>query len=694
MTFANAGLLIVLTTSAWRAVAADLFPFGSPVWGPRSVAAENALVYPVSYICSTMQCSEEYAEIARRQEEDQLSSHPNCPADILANYPVINPDNYYGDEFVGPNETAFTIILEYNDAMGDGRMSEGVRCAAALAVRDLNTKNGTTAPVLATDEPKVKLRVRMMNDHLTLSGGREVAMNGTFVDNAVAIIGPPFSSISETTGLVGGALGINMISYYSTAASLSQKDLYPLFSRTIPSDALSALLLTHLLLGGGEDDPFPGWTALQVIRVQDAWAEGFYNAMLAAVANLNQDGANECSKGPMGQCFITGHSFITGQYSSIQNAISDVHALARSGTQSHIIVVLVLQPSDLVDLLQAAADQGMLAPNFAFIACEFDSIIEPEHLPSVTQDQLLGFLAFNPNFDPSRISDRWPPSGMGIPDYCSSLTVNELAFAELAAYDAVVALALGMGNCSFQKKELWRSIIATNFTGASGNVSFNAFGDRLALEQMLLNYVQVAPLQSNKIITIDINHDTEDVQMTIVLPQQRRLEEADEMAEGHVAEGPLSAPRGRRRRLSSAQPQVVWPGGGTSQPVDLVDDIIPPTDYTWLYVFLGCFFGFLFLVLSCWLAYRWWQRAKRALAAEKQLYQDNLERIVASVAKLSQLSFTVCYVRYDKFLSHGKLLSHEEARKRGDLEMFDDFDELKAFNEAYPTIFISHQVGE
>jgi len=51
----------------------------------------------------------------------------------------------------------------------------------------------------------------------------------------------------------------------------------------------------------------------------------------------------------------------------------------------------------------------------------------------------------------------------------------------------------------------------------------------------------------------------------------------------------------------------------------------------------------------------------------------------------------VCYVRYDKFLSHGKLLSHEEARKRGDLEMFDDFDELKAFNEAYPTIFISHQ---
>jgi len=48
-------------------------------------------------------------------------------------------------------------------------------------------------------------------------------------------------------------------------------------------------------------------------------------------------------------------------------------------------------------------------------------------------------------------------------------------------------------------------------------------------------------------------------------------------------------------------------------------------------------------------------------------------------------------VRYDKFLSHGKLLSHEEARKRGDLEMFDDFDELKAFNEAYPTIFISHQ---
>ena len=51
----------------------------------------------------------------------------------------------------------------------------------------------------------------------------------------------------------------------------------------------------------------------------------------------------------------------------------------------------------------------------------------------------------------------------------------------------------------------------------------------------------------------------------------------------------------------------------------------------------------------------------------------------------------MCLVQYSKFKKHGKLLSHEEARQRGDVVVLDVYEHVLSFAKDFATMFVSHQ---
>ena len=62
-----------------------------------------------------------------------------------------------------------------------------------------------------------------------------------------------------------------------------------------------------------------------------------------------------------------------------------------------------------------------------------------------------------------------------------------------------------------------------------------------------------------------------------------------------------------------------------------------------------------------------------------------------AASRLRQLSFQVCFISFREFKAHGRLVSHEVARRHGQLVMLDTFEELVQFVSDHPTLFISHQ---
>ncbi|GCC32281.1 hypothetical protein chiPu_0010742 [Chiloscyllium punctatum] len=84
---------------------------------------------------------------------------------------------------------------------------------------------------------------------LALVTSEEQRMNFTQCEasNVAAIVGCDISTSSIVAARVIGPLGIPMVSYYSTCSCLSDKQEYPTFFRTIPSDNYQSKLLAELV---------------------------------------------------------------------------------------------------------------------------------------------------------------------------------------------------------------------------------------------------------------------------------------------------------------------------------------------------------------------------------------------------------------------------------------------------------------
>ena len=82
-----------------------------------------------------------------------------------------------------------------------------------------------------------------------------------------AFLGPNNSGTSKTAQQLSSLLGASHISYASTSPHLSNKELYPTFFRTVPSDAGQGAAMVDLIYGAG-------WRKVLVIHSNDEYGSG------------------------------------------------------------------------------------------------------------------------------------------------------------------------------------------------------------------------------------------------------------------------------------------------------------------------------------------------------------------------------------------------------------------------------------
>lgn len=118
--------------------------------------------------------------------------------------------------------------------------------AIALAAHQLNVGDGSIVPQVAEragDNCPVKFTVELLDSQLLEGPALKEAVEliSRRDKRPCTVLGAVRSAVSTPTAILTGVQGIPQISGHSTSADLDDKNQYPLFARTIPSDLGNAI---------------------------------------------------------------------------------------------------------------------------------------------------------------------------------------------------------------------------------------------------------------------------------------------------------------------------------------------------------------------------------------------------------------------------------------------------------------------
>ena len=161
--------------------------------------------------------------------------------------------------------------------------------AVMLAAQHLNTGDGSLVPEVAglSDRCPIRFTVEFIDTEFVESSAVNSVIDLT--DRKLperepcAIIGAVRSAVSIPTSLISGLRGYPQISGMSTSATLDDKNLYPLFSRTVPSDvgtATAAVLYMRNVLGIRN---------IAMVHTSDAYGSAYARGMLDAIPKYAPD---------------------------------------------------------------------------------------------------------------------------------------------------------------------------------------------------------------------------------------------------------------------------------------------------------------------------------------------------------------------------------------------------------------------
>ena len=156
-----------------------------------------------------------------------------------------------------------------------GPTLSAISCAATLAVKHANARNGSIVPALANLPAAAPLIHPLFYDTESVEQGGLAAYRSAYNAGAAAIVGPARSAVSTTVSLLSAIDDIPTISYWSSSPALSDDVLYRTFSRTYPSDESPTPAAAEWLLG-------QGWTHISILYVGDSYGAGYRNALALA----------------------------------------------------------------------------------------------------------------------------------------------------------------------------------------------------------------------------------------------------------------------------------------------------------------------------------------------------------------------------------------------------------------------------
>ena len=185
----------------------------------------------------------------------------------------------------------FSILLPFTAGDNVPRLNNFEDAVAtALAAQHLNSGDGTIVPAVAGLPERCPIRFTMEYADTEFQGGVALTHIREQVNREMpqgrlpcAFVGAYRSAESAPTSIASGLLGYPQVSAASTSPDLDDKTLYPLFGRTVPSDAGAAYPLILFLRNNLQVKH------LAIINVNDAYGNAYVESMRKAATDRAPD---------------------------------------------------------------------------------------------------------------------------------------------------------------------------------------------------------------------------------------------------------------------------------------------------------------------------------------------------------------------------------------------------------------------
>lgn len=259
-------------------------------------------------------------------------------------------------------KVGFLARLSGVDGTSLGWFWKRVTAAGLLAVHHANTRNPVLVPAAADLPPGFNVTYSMLDTESNPPIGVKITLDMTQA-GAHAMVGAVRSAVSGPASLVAGVFNIPVISYASTAKELADKLSYPSFSRTCPSDALTAFAMVSAVVD-------LNWRSVAIIAMDDAYGRGFAQDLESSCAQLGVD-------------VVANVRYLVNDDQTMDDAISGV---AKSGARVFLLVVF---ESDLYDIVETANRYGLIGKGYSWFVG--DSVQDPVNLVLETPDQTIDF---------------------------------------------------------------------------------------------------------------------------------------------------------------------------------------------------------------------------------------------------------------------------------------------------------------
>jgi 7 transmembrane sweet-taste receptor of 3 GCPR/Receptor family ligand binding region len=281
----------------------------------------------------------------RIQNATSFVREENNNLDVLVSNGTDDGNAEYGDRILAVCHLSFVEPFYVPGDGGPSRNGYESAAAVALAAHHLNVGDGSVVPELEGLNERCKVRFTTEFFDCGSSSGTAVlevseqisrrGLNAGGRPRPGAFLGNGWSSISIPTSIVTGLHGFVQVSSGSTSADLDDKDLFPLFARTVPSDHGTAIPIIRYF-----------WDVL--------------NVRYLVVINTNDSFGNAFAEGLRlaSEAHAPGMKIVQLPLDHESNAMGDVVTRLKESEYRYIFA-LVFTRAVHDDLLQEAYRQGV-----------------------------------------------------------------------------------------------------------------------------------------------------------------------------------------------------------------------------------------------------------------------------------------------------------------------------------------------
>lgn len=350
-----------------------------------------------------------------------------------------------------------------------------------LAIKHFNARDGRIVPSFgALGACPVKFNATAFDyPHMLCGAATSAFLAGTHGAPSPAeafdvVVGAGHLTCSVPMALLGSQFGIPVVGVATTTPALEGRDLFPLYTRTLPSDFALTAIMAQWIAG-------MGWRRVGVLHDNTPYGASFAQGLLAVLANLGVD--------------VYTRDFDPFNPADIDRAVGELKE-GGSGTPPRVIIDVALDPN-FMHLLTSLSRHGMTGADYTHIIS--DGITtelfahEPlfaEVLDGAAQFTVVGGAPGTPEWTTltSELqASQWSELGdvvdsrfaMGRPLVDAALgwsLSDPVGDAAAFAYDAVAMIGLAacaLGTNSPDGPALNAAMKASHFVGASGMVAID-----------------------------------------------------------------------------------------------------------------------------------------------------------------------------------------------------------------------------